>query len=63
MKNRKPLQKRLEQKSLISFNSKQKQSFTKEKILNRHFTEKLPITRMGVNTKRKKEKKSLSTFF
>ena len=34
---------------LKSFSSKQKQSFTKDKILNCHFIEKLAITKIGLN--------------
>ena len=35
--------------------------FTKDKILNFHFTEKLAITKRGLNTRRIKEKKCLSS--
>ena len=64
-KNTKPFKKKDidEQKSLKSFRSKQIQSFTKDKILYRHFTEKLPITKMGLNTRREKEKKFLLKIF
>ena len=45
---------------LIRIIQLEKQLLTKDKILNCHFTEKLLIRKMGVNTRRKKGKKCLS---
>ena len=53
------LKKGYQQKQLESFSWKKQQLFTKNNFLNCHFTEKLAITKMGLNTRRKKEKKNL----
>ena len=50
-------------KELESFSAKEKQLSKKDKILNCHFTEKLTITKRGLNRRRKNEKNACPQLF